>query len=126
MKTIIIFALLPPTLSSFAQEKECANFKTGTFKYTDADYADLITKRNDSIQVDSYPNANFEMTSKITWLTDCRYEIEYIIVNDASLEPIIGMKYVIEIMEIDDSKIICRTKSEGITVEKEMIKVNED
>ena len=120
-QTISIFILLL-TLNSFSQEKKCSDFKVGKFTYSDPDYADLITIRTDSLQIDSYPKMGWEMTSRIEWLTDCKYEIEYIKVNDPKMESLIGIIYVIEIIEIDDNKIICRTESDGISVEKEMIK----
>ena len=37
------------------------------------------------------------------------------------MEGLIGIKYVIEIINIDQNKILCKTESEGIVVEKEMI-----
>ncbi|NQY31117.1 MAG: hypothetical protein HRT69_16830 [Flavobacteriaceae bacterium] len=120
-KTISIFILLL-ALNSFSQEKKCSDFKVGKFTYSDPDYADLITIRTDSLQIDSYPKMGWEMTSRIEWLTDCKYEIVYIKVNDPKMESLIGIKYVIEIIEIDNNKIMCRTESDGITVEKEMIK----
>jgi hypothetical protein len=122
MKNPLLIIILLLTINSYAQENKCSDFKVGKFTYSDPDYADLITIRNDSIQIDSYPKMGWEMTSKVEWLTDCKYEILYIKVNDSKMESLIGIKYVIEIIEIDNNKIICRTESEGITVEKEMIK----
>jgi len=120
-QTISIFILLL-TLNSFSQEKKCSDFKVGKFTYSDPDYSDLITVRTDSFQIDSYPKMDWEMTSRVEWLTDCKYEIVYIKVNDPKMESLIGIKYVIEIIGIDDNKIMCKTESDGITVEKEMIK----
>jgi len=116
----IIFLLL--TFGLFAQEKQCSDFKFGKFTYSDPDYSDLITVRTDSLQTDSYPKMGWEMTSRIKWLTDCKYEMEYIKVNDPKMESLIGIKYVIEIIEIKENKIMCRTESDGIIVDKEMIK----
>ena len=62
------------------------------------------------------------MTSRVEWLTDCKYEIVYTKVNEPEIESLIGIKYVIEIIGIDDNKIMFRTESDGIIVEKEMIK----
>ncbi|RAJ13256.1 hypothetical protein [Olleya aquimaris] len=117
---IIIFLL---ALTGKAQDKECLNFKVGKFKYTNPDYSDLITIRKDTLQIDYYPNFGWELTSKINWLNDCKYEMIYIAVNDSKLDLLIGTKFVIEIMEINNNKILCRTVSEGLTVEQEMIKI---
>ena len=111
------------TFNSFSQKRECTDFKVGKFTYLDPNYADLITERNDSIQTDSYPSMDLIMTSRIKWLSDCKYEIEYIKVNDSKMQSIIGVKYIIEIIEINNNKILCKSESNGIIVEKEMIKI---
>jgi len=122
MREPITIILLLLTFGLFAQEKKCSDFKIGKFTYSDPDYSDLITVRTDSLQTDSYPKMGWEMTSRVKWLTDCKYEMEYIKVNDPKMESLIGIKYVIEIIEIKENKILCRTESDGITVDKEMIK----
>ena len=122
MKNLILILILNLTLNGWAQEKNCSDFKVGKFTYSDPDYADLITVRTDSLQIDSYPKMGWAMTSRVEWLTDCKYEIIYIKVNDPKMKSLIGIKYVIEIIGIDDNKIMCKTESDGITVEKEMIK----
>ena len=123
MRAIFYIIIFLFCFNSYAQEKQCEEFKVGKFTYSDPDYAELVTTRNDSIQTDSFHEIGLEMTSKVTWLSDCKYEIEYIEVNDSILESLIGMKYIIEIIKIDNNKIICRTKSDGIVIEKEMIKI---
>jgi hypothetical protein len=122
MKQILYVIISFITLNSFAQETSCSDFKVGTFTYSDPDYADLISVRTDSVQTDTYPIMGWEMTSSIIWLTDCKYEIKCIKVNDQKLEPLIGITYIIEIIDINANIILCRTESYGVTVEKEMIK----
>ncbi|MGH1387785.1 hypothetical protein [Kordia sp.] len=122
MKQILMIVTLLLTLTAFAQEKKCSDFKVGEFTYSDPDYADLITIRTDSFQTDSYPKIGLKTVSKVTWLTDCKYEIEYVEVSDPKMESLIGVKFVIEIIKINDNKILCRTKSEDVIIEKEMIK----
>ena len=123
MQKVIFIVLFLITTIAFSQELNCSDFKNGTFTYTDPDYADLLTTRTDSIQIDTYPKLDLEMTSTVTWLSDCKYQMVYTKVNDPKMEAIIGIKYVIEIIEINDNKIICQTVSEGIIVKKEMIKL---
>ncbi|WP_298508294.1 hypothetical protein [uncultured Kordia sp.] len=122
MKPTIIILTLFISLISFSQEKKCSDFKIGKFTYSDPDYADLITERTDSLQTDHYPKMGWKLTSKVKWLTACKYEIEYIEVNIPKMESIIGTKYIIEIIDINKNKILCRTESDGIVIEKEMIK----
>lgn len=126
MKHLLVLFILLISLPSLGQEKTCLDFKVGTFGYSDPDYADLITVRNDSLQTDSYPAMGWETTCRVTWLTDCIYEIEYIRVNNPMMDGLIGIKYLIEIVHIDQNKILCRTESEGVVVEKEMILTSTD
>ena len=109
---------------SVAQHYTCTDFKTGTFSYLDPDYSDLKTVRNDSLQFDSYPSMGWEITSSINWLSECRYETTCIAVNTPKIASLIGTRYTIEIIEINENKIRCKTVSEGIEVEKELIKTD--
>ena len=121
VKYVLTIPFLLFAIHVFGQEKTCLDFMVGTFVYSDPDYADLVTVRNDSLQTDSYPAMGWETTCRVSWLTECKYEIEYIRVNNPMMEGLIGIKYVIEIINIDQNKILCKTESEGIVVEKEMI-----
>ncbi|WGD33864.1 hypothetical protein [Olleya sp. YS] len=123
MKSIFSIIIFLITLIGYAQEKECIDFKVGKFTYSNPDYSDLITIRKDTLQIDYYPNLGWELTSKVNWLNDCKYEIIYTEVNDSKLDLLIGVRFVIEIIEINSNKILCRTVSEGLTVEQEMIKI---
>ncbi len=123
MRQTSILILILLTFNCKAQENIYAEFKTGRFIYSDPDYADLITTRTDSIQIDTYPYADFETTSQIKWSSACTYEMEYMEVSNSLMNPLIGTKIIIEIINLEDNKIRCRTVSDGIEVEKEMIKV---
>lgn len=123
MKFLLSLFLIVLTLPLVAQEMECSEFKIGKFRYTDPDYADLVTIRKDSIQIDSYPSLGWEMKNRITWLSDCTYQTECISVNEASLESLIGITYIIQIIAIRNDTIVCRAESDGITIDKEMVKV---
>jgi len=59
----------------------------------------------------------WELISKVKWLAKCKYEIEYVKVNKPILESIIGTKYVIEIIEINENKILCKTEPEEVVIE---------
>ncbi len=126
MRILIGVIFLFFTLHGNSQQLDCSEFKVGRFTYTDEDYSDLVTVRTDSLQTDTYRIMGLKTISTVKWLSDCKYEIVYIRVNDPKMESLIGIKYVIEIVQIDHNKIICRTASEGIVVEKEMIKTESE
>lgn len=122
MKQVLSIIFLLLTFVSYSQEKKCSDFKTGKFIHTDPDFKDLVTIRTDSIQREFYPKTGWEMIAKIKWLSDCKYEMEYIKANKDILQAIIGTKYVIEIIEINDNRIKCKSESGEMIIEKEMIK----
>ena len=85
------------------------------------DYADLLTIRTDSTQTDSYTeSSNFEATSRISWLSDCRYAFEYYKVNDARFESLVGTKYTVQITKVKGDTITCQ-KVVGEKLQEKML-----
>ncbi len=126
MKKAITIILIVLTVKAYTQDQKCKAFRVGKFSYSDPDYGDLLTERNDSIQTDAYPSMGWKITSEIKWLSDCKYQTTCIKVNNKMLESLIGAEFVIEIVQIMNNKILCRTESQGIVVEKEMTKIQSD
>ena len=122
MKLTLKIIILTLSLNAFRQSLDCSDFKTGKFEYADPEYAELVTLRNDSLQIDSYTDMGWKITSKIEWLSDCKYRMECIEVNHAKMSTLIGKTYVIEIIEIDGNRILCQSESDGFVTKKEMIK----
>ncbi|WP_040281939.1 hypothetical protein [Psychroserpens damuponensis] len=108
MKFLSFLIVILASATSFAQHLDCSKFKTGQFRYLDKDYADLLTIRTDSTQIDSYKTSTFKATSHVKWLTNCRYEFEYYKVSDAKFKPLIGTKYIVEITKINGDTIVCQ------------------
>ncbi|SOC80169.1 hypothetical protein SAMN06296241_1714 [Salinimicrobium sediminis] len=79
MKRILPCLLLILSLSScFQPERNCSDFKTGTFEFESYLEGELVKSqfvRNDSIEID-YFRGNTD-TSSIRWINNC----EYIIAN---------------------------------------------
>lgn len=108
MKILSFLIVIIASAASFAQNLDCSNFKTGHFRYLDKDYADLLTIRTDTTQIDIYTEtSDFKATSRLKWLTNCRYEFEYYKVSDANFDALIGTKYTVEITEIKGDTIVC-------------------
>lgn len=109
MKILSLLIVILASAPSLAQHLDCSKFKTGHFRYFDEDYADLLTIRTDSTQIDVYiETSDLEVTSRLKWLSNCRYEFEYYKVNDARFESLIGTKYTIAITEIKGDTITCQ------------------
>lgn len=124
-KNIIIILITIFSLPVLGQEK-CENFKVGTFKFLDKDYEDLVVVRNDSVEISTYKSFKCSYTSKVEWLTDCRYRTTIYKVDNAEHEILIGQVFTIEISEISGNKIVCKHINEisNTVVEKVMIKID--
>ncbi len=71
---LVLFSLS----SCYEQERNCDNFRTGTFEfesYLDGELVKTSFTRNDSIEIDRFRGETD--TSSIRWINDC----EYIITN---------------------------------------------
>ena len=77
-KHLFLLLILLTFISCYEQERECANFRTGTFEFESYLEGELVKTRftrNDSIEIDYFRGETD--TSSIRWINDC----EYIITN---------------------------------------------
>ena len=78
MRKIQFFGLLLFWLSSCYQpERNCKDFKTGTFEfqsYLNGELVKTLFTRNDSIEIDTFKGQTD--TSAIRWINDCEYIIK--------------------------------------------------
>lgn len=61
-------------LSCYHQERNCLDFKTGTFEFEtllDGELAKTTFYRNDSIEIESFRGVND--TATIRWINNCEY-----------------------------------------------------
>ncbi len=111
-------------MTTYAQDSNCAKFKTGTFKFNSFEFEGVRTIRRDSIQIDSFPEPiNLKVISRVNWLSDCTYEFEYKEVSDTNSAHLIGTKYTIEIIEIKGDTIVCQRVDGKFKTKEEMIKI---
>lgn len=74
MRKILSILPLITSLSCYNTERDCANFKTGTFEFETLVGTEVLkTKfiRNDSIEIDYFKNKID--TFSIRWINDCEY-----------------------------------------------------
>lgn len=74
----LCIALLMPMLAGcYEVERNCENFKTGTFTFEAMVGTELLTTtfiRNDSIEIDYFQGKSD--TSNIRWINDCEYVVK--------------------------------------------------
>jgi len=99
--------------SCYSPERNCANFKTGTFEYEALVGTEMLTTtfvRNDSIEIDYFKGKSD--TSSIRWINDCEYIVRKINPKRMAEKKAIHMKilttnedeYVFEYNILGDSK----------------------
>lgn len=75
MKKVLLSLLFPILLTScFQPERNCADFRTGTFEFEaflDGKLQKTVFTRNDSIEIDIFQGKSD--TSSVRWLNDCEY-----------------------------------------------------
>lgn len=72
-RIIALFGLLMLS-SCFNSERNCADFKTGTYEFESFINGELVTSRfirNDSIEIEKFMGKTD--TSSIRWINDCEY-----------------------------------------------------
>lgn len=93
LSAIIALLLLVTQSSCYQQERDCAAFKTGKFKFEyDIDGEKNVTlfERNDSIEIEIYEGKTD--TSSIRWINDCEYILKKINPKNMQEEKAIHMK----------------------------------
>ena len=99
MRYLALFFCLTIISCYKTKQKDCSNFKTGTFKYENPYYKDWIIIRNDSIQIEYNTNDNSKIIGHIEWTSDCTYQFTYHQVDDTYTNSIIGTKLKVNIIE---------------------------
>ncbi|MFD0932200.1 DNA topoisomerase IV [Psychroflexus salinarum] len=80
-------------VSCYNPQRECKDFKTGTFEfetYLDGDLVKTTFIRNDSIEVEIYKNK--KDTASIRWINDCEYVLKSINPKNRTEQQRIHMK----------------------------------
>jgi len=84
---------------------KCLEFRSGTFKYNDGSYSDVIIERDDEFQLEK--SQDDVSKYKIDWIDETNYTLTYLEVSNRKLDYLIGQKIYVEIIEIldDDSYV---------------------
>ncbi|HEY9185624.1 MAG TPA: DNA topoisomerase IV [Salegentibacter sp.] len=92
-KSLILMAVFFSFYSCFQPERNCSDFKTGTYEFETYLSGELVTSRfvrNDSIEID-YFQGNTD-TSSVRWLNDCEYILKNLNPKNMAEEKPIHMK----------------------------------
>lgn len=93
MKKVLGLISLLVLASCFNAERNCEDFRTGTFKFETYLNGELVTStfiRNDSIEIEKFRGKTD--TSSVRWINDCEYILKNIHPDGMSEEKAIHMK----------------------------------
>ena len=93
MRFLLCFACLLLMSSCYDVDRDCANFRTGTFKFEALVGTELLTTtfvRTDSIEIDYFRGKSD--TSAIRWINNCEYIVKKINPKNRAEEKAIHMK----------------------------------
>ena len=91
-----ILSLIPALLlltSCFQQERKCADFKTGKFRFEhEIDGAKKLTlfERTDSLEIETFEGKTD--TSTVRWINDCEYILQKVNAKNAQERKAVHMK----------------------------------
>lgn len=93
MKYLSLLALSLLATACFQQERNCSDFKTGTFKFealvgTEVESTTFV--RTDSIEIDYFRGK--ADTSQIRWINECEYIVEKLHPKNMAEEKAVHMK----------------------------------
>jgi len=93
MRFLYLFILFAFLSSCYNPERNCADFKVGTFEFEAIVGSEVLTTsfvRNDSIEIDYFRGKSD--TSSIRWINDCEYIVKKINPKNRAEEKAIHMK----------------------------------
>ncbi|WP_179321169.1 hypothetical protein [Winogradskyella helgolandensis] len=124
-KTIFTLIILLLTLSSCAQENNCAEFKTGEFRYAKEGMPEKIV-RTENMQIETNPNDKIVVKTAIEWTSDCEYTMTYkeILNHPKDVSSVIGKKIYCEIVETNGNRVKVHAKSDTMDEVLEFIKTD--
>lgn len=120
----ISFLLFAFTNVVVSQQKKCADFKTGTFSYSNPVFKRFKVVRKENIQIETDTITGIVLEGAIEWKSDCEYVLTYIKVPETAKKGILGQKIKVKIVNVTGNKILCRSEGLGLTKDIEMIRID--
>ena len=93
MRYLTSLSLLFTVFACYSPERNCSNFKEGTFEFKAMVGTELLTTtfvRNDSIEIDYFRGK--ADTSSVRWINDCEYIVKKLHPKNRNEEKAIHMK----------------------------------
>ena len=80
-QVILLFLIIIISAAGYSQENNCTQYHRGKFTYTDSVGNTIIVKRKKNFQVETNQTTNVWINFRITWKSDCEYQLEQVGTN---------------------------------------------
>lgn len=93
MKKIFLLLLVPTVFSCYERERNCADFKTGKFKFehlVDGKLETTIFERTAEFEIETYKGKTD--TSTVRWTNDCEYILQKVNPKNMLEQKAVAMK----------------------------------
>ncbi|MBC3759933.1 hypothetical protein H7U19_16085 [Hyunsoonleella sp. SJ7] len=117
MRKLVIILFYSFSLTTFGQEAQCSNFKTGSFKYASPLYADWSISRTDSTQIETNSKTGLVIHSRVQWLSDCSFTLTCLKVSQKDLQHAVGKIFQINITATSERTYTCISKRNEVQKE---------
>lgn len=80
-KLITLIFVIALSGNLYSQDSNCTQYHRGKFTYTDSAGNVIIVKRKKNFQVETNQTSNVWINFRITWKSDCEYQLEQVGTN---------------------------------------------
>ncbi len=108
--TLILWTVLLPVDNG--NEIDCKTYRTGKFRLVDKDQ-EYIIERSDTVQIEKDLKKNTISKFKVTWVTDCEYELDIREAREEAMNFFKGKTLSILILETSDNGYKYQAKLKG-------------
>lgn len=126
LKYLVTLFLISSTFG-FSQNLDCTDFRTGEFRYTDPNFADIIVIRTEKIQIERYEKTGEEVHLYIDWISECDYILTYkkVVNPDAKRvrKNMTGKELRVKILKIEGNIMTYSSTFEGIELKGDLQKI---
>lgn len=114
MNKLFILLLLLCGFVGFSQkEADCLRFHSGTFRFPDPRFKNIVVNRTENWQTESDATDNSEIAGTIEWTSPCVYVLTFKTHKNANIEHMMGKKITTELLEINGNEAKIRSTMEG-------------
>lgn len=128
MRKLVILLFCSFSLIVSGQKATCGSFKTGEFKYVNANNDDWIIKRTLTEQIETNSKTGLIVHNTINWISDCKFTLTCTKVSMPQYNHAIGKVFTIKITKVSSKGYSCILMKNEVVANNlflDLVRVNE-